>query len=200
MRSVSPVLPGLPQVIYAENQHEYLPLPAYRSVDGVVVTRWRLSLVERLRVLIRGDIYLSVLTFNQPLQPVKIETEPPDVGQALLGTEPPTARPRCQETILDSREVEHQCIHKAGHERHQADRLGIRVSWTNAEPQPAPSPWIRLGELWLELGYLLSDEDLTDERLREASEGLLPNIFDTLKKVLPRPLPPPPEPQPKEDK
>ena len=37
-----------------------------------------------------------------------------------------------------------------------------------------------------ELQLLLSDEDLTDEKLREASEGLLPNILDFLskKKVL----------------
>lgn len=31
-----------------------------------------------------------------------------------------------------------------------------------------------------QLNQLLSDEDLTDEKLREASEGLLPNIADIL--------------------
>lgn len=31
-----------------------------------------------------------------------------------------------------------------------------------------------------QLNELLSDEDLTDEKLREASEGLLPNIADIL--------------------
>jgi len=38
-----------------------------------------------------------------------------------------------------------------------------------------------------ELQLLLSDEDLTDEKLREASEGLLPNILQFLnKKKLPK--------------
>jgi len=32
--------------------------------------------------------------------------------------------------------------------------------------------------LWERLGLLLCDEDLTDDKLREASEGLLSNLFD----------------------
>jgi hypothetical protein len=38
----------------------------------------------------------------------------------------------------------------------------------------------KLKPLWDELSALLSDEDLDDEKLREASEGLLPRIHDAL--------------------
>lgn len=79
MQPVSPVIPGLnlPETVFAKDQPEYIPLPAYRSDDGYVVTRWRLTFRERVRVLLRGDIWLSCLTFNRPLQPVKLETEVP---------------------------------------------------------------------------------------------------------------------------
>lgn len=55
--------------VYAKDQPEYLPLPVYRTADGMVISCWRLTLRERLRVLFAGKIWLSVLTFNQPLQP-----------------------------------------------------------------------------------------------------------------------------------
>ncbi len=79
MQPVSPVVPGLnlQEIVFAKDQPEYFPLPAYRSEDGYVVTRWKLTLCERIRVLLRGDIWLSVLTYNRPLQPVKLETEAP---------------------------------------------------------------------------------------------------------------------------
>ena len=82
MKPVSPVIPGikLPEVIYAENQPEYTPLPAYRADDGMVITRWKLSLTERLRIALHGHLWLSVLTFNQPLQPVKLDAVCPNIG------------------------------------------------------------------------------------------------------------------------
>jgi hypothetical protein len=62
-------------VVYAKDQPEYLPLPAYKSKDGVVVCCWELSFKERLRVLITGKLWISMLTFNKPLQPVLLETD-----------------------------------------------------------------------------------------------------------------------------
>lgn len=41
-----------------------------------------------------------------------------------------------------------------------------------------------LEELRNELNSLLQDEDLTDEKLREASEGLLPIIADYLNNLI----------------
>jgi hypothetical protein len=79
MQPISPVIPGLglPEVVYAKNQPQYNPLPSYRTSDGLVVTRWKLTWRERLDILCGGCLWLQILTFNQPLQPVKIETRPP---------------------------------------------------------------------------------------------------------------------------
>lgn len=78
MKPVSPVIPGLPEVVYAKDQPEYLPLPAHRAEDGCVTTRWRLTWKERLKVLVTGNIWLQLLTFNQPLQPVMLHTHLPE--------------------------------------------------------------------------------------------------------------------------
>ncbi len=64
-------------VTYAENQPEYLPLPAHKTSDGKVTSCWGLSFFERLKVAVTGRIYLSVLTFNQPLQPLKMLIKKP---------------------------------------------------------------------------------------------------------------------------
>lgn len=81
MKPVSPVIPGveLPETVYAKNQPEYNPLPCHRSEDGTVLTRWKLTWRERWRVLISGDVYLFVSTFNRPLQPLLMQTEKPEV-------------------------------------------------------------------------------------------------------------------------
>jgi hypothetical protein len=63
--------------VYAKDQPEYLPLPAYREEDGCVTSCWKLGLLERLRLLMTGKIYVSVLTFNQPLQPQKLTLDSP---------------------------------------------------------------------------------------------------------------------------
>ena len=83
MIPVSPVVPGFREVKYAEGQEEYLTLPSVRALDNGrvrVVTRWRCEggFLERLRFLFVGDIYISVLTFGKPLQPLLVETTPPD--------------------------------------------------------------------------------------------------------------------------
>lgn len=60
--------------VYAENQPEYLPLPAHRATDGCVTSCWALSWRERWRVLVTGRVFVAILTFNQPLQPVRVAT------------------------------------------------------------------------------------------------------------------------------
>jgi hypothetical protein len=78
MKPVSPVAMepelrcGVSEVIYAKDQPQYLPLPALAFNDGLVVTRWGLSLWERVKVALGGSVYLSQLTFGGPLQPVKL--------------------------------------------------------------------------------------------------------------------------------
>jgi hypothetical protein len=66
-------------VTFAEDQPEYLPLPALRMDDaeGTVISCWRLSFWERVRVLFLGCVWLSLWTFRRPLLPTKMSTERP---------------------------------------------------------------------------------------------------------------------------
>lgn len=64
-------------VVYAENQKEYLPLPAHRSDDGVVTSCWELTWPERFKVLFSGNIFIQNMTFNQPLQPQRPSVDNP---------------------------------------------------------------------------------------------------------------------------
>jgi len=68
---VSPSLPIEGQhVVYAADQPEYQPLPVWRKPGGEVISRWQFSWRDRLAVLFGRDLYVEVLTFNQPLQPI----------------------------------------------------------------------------------------------------------------------------------
>ena len=64
-------------VVFAENQPEYLPLPAYKAPTGEVVSCWELNWKERIKMLFTGRIFLTVLTFNGPLQPQLPSVENP---------------------------------------------------------------------------------------------------------------------------
>jgi hypothetical protein len=80
MSPVSPVIPetNLEEVVYAKDQPEYQPLPSIRAADGTILTRWSLTEEEKQQVLSQGYVYLLVMTFNQPLQPLLLTTELPD--------------------------------------------------------------------------------------------------------------------------
>lgn len=54
---------------YAENQPEYLDLPVHKTEDGQVISCWKLTWKERIKMLLTGKIWWFVFTFNQPLQP-----------------------------------------------------------------------------------------------------------------------------------
>lgn len=69
-------------VVFAKDQPEYLPLPAfkdYNSDKGEIVMCQSLSFAERLRVLFTGKIWVSLLTFNKPLTPTFFTTKKSDV-------------------------------------------------------------------------------------------------------------------------
>ena len=78
-------------ITYAKDQPEYLPLPTARRPDAVVVydnlpavagrpggptvpviSRWRLTDQERRDIADGADLYLMLLTFGQPLQPIRL--------------------------------------------------------------------------------------------------------------------------------
>jgi len=56
-------------VVYAENQDEYLNLPCFRTPEGELTICWQLTWKERIMILLSGILWQKVLTFNQPLQP-----------------------------------------------------------------------------------------------------------------------------------
>ena len=64
---------------FAKDQPEYLPLPVYKSDDGVVISCWSMSIKERLQILFTGRLWLRMLTFNEPLQPQRPDVRSPFV-------------------------------------------------------------------------------------------------------------------------
>lgn len=73
-----PVFEGLEhaEVVYAKNQPEYLPLRSLVS-DGRecrVISRWALTDEQRKDIANGADIFLMLLTFGAPLQPIQIAT------------------------------------------------------------------------------------------------------------------------------
>lgn len=79
MHTVSPRT-GAEEVTIAEDQLEYKPLVAarYQTEDGhaMLLTRWRFTDEERAAIAAGEDLYLGVLTFGQPLQPLAPQVGP----------------------------------------------------------------------------------------------------------------------------
>lgn len=87
---------GFRAVVFAEDQPEYLKLPAnYNGHRAETV--WKMSLWERLKVLVRGVIYVDILTFGKPLQPIRVAVFP-DVIEGDPDIDPldPEDMPSCQ--------------------------------------------------------------------------------------------------------
>ena len=57
-------------VIYAKDQEPYLPLPAYRDKEQIFHC-WKLSILERIKILLTSKLWINVLNFNNPPQPIK---------------------------------------------------------------------------------------------------------------------------------
>ena len=80
MQPISPIFPSIPEaeeLVFAKNQPQYKQFPAFRYPNGLVVTRWKFSLIERIKFLFSGNLWLSIQTFNNPLQPVKLQLDEP---------------------------------------------------------------------------------------------------------------------------
>jgi hypothetical protein len=71
-----PVIPGLEgfEVVYAKDQPEYIPLRTLRSRtdEGKVMSRWDLTPEQRKAVANGADLFLTLLTFQGPLQPITL--------------------------------------------------------------------------------------------------------------------------------
>lgn len=62
-------------VVYAKDQKEYMPLPALRFDDGTVISCWKMSWKELFKILLHRKVWVSVLTFNKPLQPLLVSSD-----------------------------------------------------------------------------------------------------------------------------
>lgn len=73
-----PVFAGLEskEVVYAKDQPEYLPLRTLKSQadSGRVISRWSLTDEQRTAIANGADIFLMLMTFHFPLQPIQIVT------------------------------------------------------------------------------------------------------------------------------
>lgn len=63
-------------VILAKDQKEYRPLPALyiQSERGEMITKWKIPFWQRFKVLFTGTVWVSTMTFNNPLQPLLLST------------------------------------------------------------------------------------------------------------------------------
>lgn len=73
---------GTKLVIFAKDQPEYLPLPAYAQPDGVVTSCWRPSEDERQQIAAGGPIYVDLWTFGMALQPIRVYAAPTAVDES----------------------------------------------------------------------------------------------------------------------
>jgi len=65
-------------VVLAMGQDEYEPLQAYRApADGQTICAFRLSPTELEEIAKTRTIWISVLTFNNPFQPIGLSTQCP---------------------------------------------------------------------------------------------------------------------------
>lgn len=73
--------------IFGEGQPQYEPLPVLLSPNGQAVSCWQLSEEEKARIAETGQIWLSQLTFNRPLQPVFMTVYKADLFPPAVDTQ-----------------------------------------------------------------------------------------------------------------
>lgn len=68
-------------IVFAKDQPEYQPLPALKldTPEGEVISCWKMNWKERIKVVITGRVWLSLLSFNKPLTPSIISVNRRDI-------------------------------------------------------------------------------------------------------------------------
>ena len=69
---------SIARVLNGPRGDEYQDLPSIITPDGKVISRWVPTPAERAAILAGEDIFLTVCTFNYPLQPVLVTVGPID--------------------------------------------------------------------------------------------------------------------------
>jgi hypothetical protein len=71
-----PVIEGLEEheIVLAKDQPQYRPLRALRGYtsESVVMSRWTFTTEQREAIARGADVFLSLMTFGQPVQPVTL--------------------------------------------------------------------------------------------------------------------------------
>lgn len=88
-------------VVIAENQPEYLPMPAYIYDDQVITCCWKLSFRERLSLLFHGEIWHSMWTFGKHLQPQRLDVDKPTMYMDMAREQ---QRKACHSLVLQNKE------------------------------------------------------------------------------------------------
>lgn len=58
-------------IVFGENQKEYQPLPAHVEKNGIATFCFELTEAEARKFMKSGRIFITRLTFNAPVQPIK---------------------------------------------------------------------------------------------------------------------------------
>lgn len=78
-----PIFNGLEseEVVYAKDQPEYIPLRTLvsESAERRVISRWTFTDEQRKAIAEGADIFLELLTFEHPLQPIRMAVSDGDV-------------------------------------------------------------------------------------------------------------------------
>lgn len=90
MRPIRPKL-AAPQITIAEDQHEYLPVTAAlvkhpefpvrpSQQHNAIVIAFRPNDEERAKIAAGSDIYVELLTFGGPMQPIIVDVGPDNMA------------------------------------------------------------------------------------------------------------------------
>ncbi len=65
--------------VLAKDQKEYLPLPVFMGEppEHDVVSCWKMSLLERIKILFTGIVWIRQLTFGNKFHPILPEIKTP---------------------------------------------------------------------------------------------------------------------------
>lgn len=83
MRTISPNISSMPEMVIAEEQGEYKPLVAAVTFSTdydspLMVLRWKLTPEERQKLINGEDLWTTHLTFDHAFQPLTADVGKPD--------------------------------------------------------------------------------------------------------------------------
>lgn len=70
-------------MVFGKNQPEYMPLPAKQVNNNTIMTCWELTDEDILLINSSKKIWLGIMTFGKPLQPVLLTASRTDIDETL---------------------------------------------------------------------------------------------------------------------